>query len=999
VGSGSLTIQSANIPAQEVTVTLLTAADAGSSAECAIGTDAVKAVATGATGNRIKIEVSRSGLSVTDSGHTTLESIAADANTLTPAYWNISGIITTTDLSSNVPSNAPRIRFGSDPAVYRVVRDYSSGTETVTLSPAAKREIPLGTPMFIVTGTYTVTVTGVGMGTGGADIVETYTGITTGYDLLRKLMDSALIRPAYTPSPVTTIGGNAVTDLPIITSAYALITDATSVDIRPTDLAARSTATAETITVQSKGNGAWSVTGTASGSLTDAMEGTKYAATASPVQFTIPEKPATTTTSSSEPVYISGTSYATRESDTALPTICIQGKLGINATATSITAVYTKRPAVADCDCPSSAVRFSNSCLGLTTGGNDMALDPAYQSRLVSLYTWQKSVINTNADVNDLAGPATYIRVKEFIKTLATWSSTGMEYASVSAAATARGASWMGAVEDNENVDDATQLNNAYPGATSTGDLYAGIIITTDTTSDDLAGIDSNDIDLCNTVTAYLAECLAQVYADTAGLAAWDALLTDTQAELAKLDSIKLISSAPDAYLSRFEAGCNVVLATAGIVPGESDTASGTITGCWRSDDDAEYYWVLSDGYAPAFTGLKYYSALSGTYENTKEFAFEIQCSCSGLLVEGDTITIQIGAGLADGHWNSSNSFTVAVIPASPLCATGGTNADDTETWAVSGTGATAALVDFTATSANRTYCSDGLSFTLTAGGIPFTVGARFTFSVQRGHFTWFKNGVEMGTGSLAGTTSLDSGLSATWTPGAAPAFVEGDSFSFTAQQPHAASGISTPNESGWQWTGAGVLTITLSSLKSLSSLALWHSLTNVTIETTADGSTWAALPWPITLRSPLMVLSGDAITIKGIRITSSASGFIRWLWAGIPFAPEYSAAVKLRHQFDMTRARTSGASALLGEGTAASIEWDILTPDDADALKTMVRGVKVGGDETIIMIPQLNHPEEAFLCRIDNDSLELDDVLEYQPDDISHRIISASLELTPEWL
>jgi len=89
----------------------------------------------------------------------------------------------------------------------------------------------------------------------------------------------------------------------------------------------------------------------------------------------------------------------------------------------------------------------------------------------------------------------------------------------------------------------------------------------------------------------------------------------------------------------------------------------------------------------------------------------------------------------------------------------------------------------------------------------------------------------------------------------------------------------------------------------------------------------------------------------------------------------------------------------MLGEGTGASVEWDVLTPDDADTLKTMVRGVKTGGDETIIMIPQRNHPEEAFLCRIDNDSLELDDVLEFQPDDISHRIISAGLELTPEWL
>ena len=203
VGSGPLSITSSSLPAQDVTITLLTPPYPGAKAEALIGPDIIRAIDTGSDGNLIFLTVDRSGLSFTPSGSSTLEEIKAGQTELTGYKWDIAGVVCSADHSGKVPSDAPRVKFGSDPAVYRIVKDARSGSLKTVITPAAIRDVSTGTPIMLVTGSYTATVFC------PTCLSETYPDLITAYDLVSALLASAIVQPAYTPAPVQTIGGNA----------------------------------------------------------------------------------------------------------------------------------------------------------------------------------------------------------------------------------------------------------------------------------------------------------------------------------------------------------------------------------------------------------------------------------------------------------------------------------------------------------------------------------------------------------------------------------------------------------------------------------------------------------------------------------------------------------------------------------------------------------------------------------------------------------------------
>lgn len=303
-----------------------------------------------------------------------------------------------------------------------------------------------------------------------------------------------------------------------------------------------------------------------------------------------------------------------------------------------------------------------------------------------------------------------------------------------------------------------------------------------------------------------------------------------------------------------------------------------------------------------------------------------------------------------------------------------------------------------------RSYSSGGLEFTLARGGIPYSVGDRFSFSVEGGTFKWRKDGGAWSSAvAITDGAALDSGLSVSFQPGQAPSFVAADSFSFRAGQPAAATGLATPGAVSWRWTASSAtLTATLPAAAPVSALALLHGLpagSAIAVDTSADGTSFTPLAWASgVVRDYLHVTSGPPVTAKALRVTVDHPGAIRWLWAGAPFQPEYSAALRIRRLFDVTRAKQAGASALLGQGEGATLAWDVLTPDDADGLMSLVRHVKTNGDQPVILIPQHLHPEEAIACRLADDGIELTDIFDYQPDDTTHRLLSATMELSPEW-
>ncbi|MDD3293097.1 MAG: hypothetical protein PHG20_00210 [Geobacteraceae bacterium] len=1018
VGSGSLTVTQANIPAQEVSLTLVTPPFPGSPAELLVGTDALRAVPVGMDGNRVRIDVDASALSLAPSGASTLEEVAEGQEELTGWLWDIAGVITSTDLSGNVPSNAPRLKFGGDPQVYRVVRDFRGGSARTLLTPAAVRAIPKGTPIILVTGSYAVTLTGEGLGMAGVDLVEIYPAsgaIVTGYDLVSALALSDLLRPAYTPAPVTTPGGNARTDLPVVTGAYALISEASKPNIRPADLSARADATAQTITFECRGNGSWTVTGTASGSLPAAREGERYAPADSPVLLTIPARPVPEGIDGIEPVSITQVSLAGgREEGDALPNICIEGVLGANASPRTITATYAKRTDPDDCPCSDVAAPWWNEdCLGLdllnSEGGENV--DEAYQTRLIDLFEWQKDFIGGNAVILTYEGTSSTTQVVEYeyCEDWTAWQTTGYKFDDNAEASTIRGELWLGTVTRTQanELDLATQvLRAAYPSAT--GGQLAGVTeVVYGTSGGASASANSNDIALCKAITAIFAHCLSKIWASVTGLAAWDSEFSTMQTEISALSgtSDKLDINYHSSMVAKYEAAANYCLACAGIVPGKSSPVSGSVTGCWQ-DIDGEYWWVLSDGYAPAFTNEEYYSTLAGSFANTREFAFQIRCACENRLKEGDSITISIGANLANLVWGSSEKLSIDVVPSNPLYAVGGMNADDTETWNVAakdGSGVTLPAVTLSAS--NRSYSSGGLAFDLPAGGIPFALGDKFTFTIEGGTFRWRRDSGAWSTAAaIADGTSLERGLTVSFLSGSAPSFTAGDMHQFRVLQDTAPAKVLTPDACAWQWaTGAATITLTWTGDADISTLAIVHELPStatVTAEITADGKNWTALAWltGVTLRSHLHVAAGTSVEAVGLRLTFSQPGAVRWIWAGEPFQPDVNAALRLRHVYDTVRAKVAGAAALLAEGTAASLEWDMLSLSDAGRLAAMVRGQKLLGDAPLILIPHGLHLTEAYLCRIDGDEFEINDEFNYEPDNTAHRSLSASLELVPEW-
>jgi hypothetical protein len=66
-----------------------------------------------------------------------------------------------------------------------------------------------------------------------------------------------------------------------------------------------------------------------------------------------------------------------------------------------------------------------------------------------------------------------------------------------------------------------------------------------------------------------------------------------------------------------------------------------------------------------------------------------------------------------------------------------------------------------------------------------------------------------------------------------------------------------------------------------------------------------------------------------------------------------------------------------------------------AAAILALVDACKRAGDRPICVVPHAAHPEEAAVCRIASDEIEVSDLFEYQPTDTTRRRLSITLPLT----
>lgn len=465
-----------------------------------------------------------------------------------------------------------------------------------------------------------------------------------------------------------------------------------------------------------------------------------------------------------------------------------------------------------------------------------------------------------------------------------------------------------------------------------------------------------------------------------------------------------------ETFSSRYATACDEVRAIAGLPPKKSD-AGLTGSAIWR--DLGEDYWVVSgEDYLPIFSNVYYHACVEKTdadgntfIEPTYEFGFAVRVGCADRLKYGDSITITIGDVSVNRPYVKGDIYAIPVVQGGPLAFAGGVTGDDTLTWTVNSSTA-GALDDYAIDMNEDPYADGGLNFTINRGTIPFALGDAFWFSVEvGGRFRWRKDtGSWSSDTAIADTVALTDGLSALFQSGAAPAFVYGDTYSYTVRQPNAPDHTQSAHGEAWQWSGTGAtLTLTWASDQTVSVVGLLrHGLNSpatVSIALKNSGGTTLATIAPTVAAGPILTaLTSPLTTVRSMVVTvASATGMsLGWVYAGVPFVAPYDAKMTWRRSYAMDRpAGINPRAAYLGAGRAGELAWeDFLSQEAADTLLAMIDDCKADGDAPIVIVPQILFPQDAILARIDTDAVDLSDWYEFRPDDRTRRALSLTLPL-----
>ncbi|MFO1421176.1 MAG: hypothetical protein U1F59_09660 [Candidatus Competibacteraceae bacterium] len=470
----------------------------------------------------------------------------------------------------------------------------------------------------------------------------------------------------------------------------------------------------------------------------------------------------------------------------------------------------------------------------------------------------------------------------------------------------------------------------------------------------------------------------------------------------------------PTTFAEKYRAACDVVRALAGILPKAEASTPGSE--CWRDPGDSGYWEFQDSDYLPAFNNRYYHSVIerpnpeTGRPEivSTYEFGFGLQVDCAGSLQFGDQLVITISDVTATYPYQVGDAYQIPLVAGGPLAFSGGQDGTDTLTWSVLSSTA-GALDDYELDDDEDPYSDGGLSFTLHRGALAFALGDAFTFSVEAGgKFRWRKDaGSWSSDTAIADSVALGEGLSAAFVDGAAPSFVEDDSFTFSVGQPNAVDHVASPHGECWRWSGASAtLTLTWGSDQTVSAVGLLrHELAAgaaVSIVLKNSGGSTLATVTPTVGDGPLVtVLPATLTTVRSLVVTlSTATGMgLGWLYAGVPLGTSHHPeTLRVSRGYALTRG--GGANprgSYLGRGQGGEIAWkDWLTQADLDALLAVIDDAKAAGDAPVVVLPHVLHPADAILARIDGDRVEIEDLLEFQPNDSARRRLSLTLPLAP---
>lgn len=880
-----------------------------------------------------------------------------------------------------IPSSAKRIAFGDDKTVYLQYKQFVSNDWSYFFVPALLRDVPAGTAVKIVTGGRTVSIID---SSDSPPTTETYLDVATVYDLLSKVKASSQLVTidgivANDRSPT----GQASRDLLVRTDAHAdpssgtgsrYATGFTNIFVADDAGTELITARCYAVTAQDSplahvGAELWQVSGSLSGALADAVTGVPYLTTK--FGFTIPQElPAGF--GSQKGTYSATFSYAGRNADERAPPICIVlPPLGPSAVDQTVTLTY-KLPPLPDCDCLGMPTpRFSAFCLGTSTGENDVTYSPDARTRLTNLYAFAKTCVEATTKV--IAGKA-YDGIPETSTVLSDSALTGSYTTPAAGGLTA---SAPGGTASIEFLQDAAPVDTDFMDFGLPAD-FQGLL---DSYGQAILDIDELDDGVDK----------------TAGWTGWDDAL-QTLADDMDLGSPPEGRFGSIAY-EKYRIMLRASLAFAGLNPeGKSDAnalASGD--GCWQHQDGPYWEMVGSVGgrYADVYTNVLFYSSRrateDGKYFSTHEFAGEIQVKCPQYLKEGDQIQLQIGNAAWPSTYQIGDILTLPITAGSDLNLSGGQDGTTIEKWSVYGSQA-GPMPDYVLdTAAPSPYSSGGLGFSITPGGVPFSLGDEFDFAIEGGHFEWRLNGgawpdpIDIPDGSVL----LYAGLSAAFGSGNAPSFAVNDVYSFSAIQQRRASNLQAPGPEVWKWASGDTtpsIIFDLGSAQSVENFLIALHTLPVGATITVEGAASLDSPWAADWTEDMTRVEGPifaefAVPHAGTRYVKLSmanvdGAEIGWAFSGPPLTTLLTAQLTPVSRLYNIRRGSGGIyqrGRYLGKAVSGTVAWTKGAMQDSEitALVDMTDYLKAQGDQAFVVVPNVTRPTEAFIGQVAVDQID----------------------------
>lgn len=671
VGNGTLAVTAigGGAVAESLTFTLVDLGTETTAATLDVAGITLRARLAGAAGNAVRLSATPD-LTATASDYSLLDAWPAGTETLDGVEYDFGGY--PLSAKRELEAATPRLRFGTDPTVYRPYRAYTDGAWRYGVTPAPAKAVAAGTRVYTITGGYDLTVEVVAAAwvaatvravgalvkptvanghyyrctvagtshastqptwptTGGTvtdgtatwidagAISEAYADVVTLYDLLTALAASDLIEVDGVVTADRTPGGMAMRDVPLRTSSWVL--SATGVEL--SGLAPAADAPTETITVacinaDAVGSEVWQVTGTVSGDLGTAISGDAY--TSAAIAFTVPDKSADVAgTGAFSTAYIA----ATRAVGESIPSVgVVDFTLGINAHAGTYTFTLEDRPDVTGCDFTTASIdgRITAACLGLEATGGD-AMDATLKSKLTTLHAWHSGFLAANT----IFGTTSYYsgpKITLVNKIASIFSLAMQEIYAVPAAVTQWDTEIAAMMADMELFDSSY---GQYAAATAltfpyTGGLVAGLAYTISGATYNLVRIivtSGAEVQGTVVVSAMVAPTLSATTDGDQDVVVGTYTLTFARRESHLLDTIHdegsagatTIDQEVAGLVAKYEAAMDHCRVLADIVP-KSDASTASGDGCWRDDPSATLWWVESTGsYFPAFTNVAYISS------------------------------------------------------------------------------------------------------------------------------------------------------------------------------------------------------------------------------------------------------------------------------------------------------------------------------------------------------------------------------------------------------